>query len=155
MRTTIAASFFRISIPFQTLDQPLQLYALDIVYCFMTQLKLISALQGDLTAISNWPNSWQLKLNIAKCETLVTSNKWNLANFTYCINGQLIYWNNLLWWRSKHCIHVISIATKSLNCSHYSLFGCIGEGQVWRHSPHAAFNILMNHNSSNCYLLYM
>jgi len=47
MRTTIAASFFRISIPFQTLDQSLQLFALDIMYCFMTQLKLISALQGD------------------------------------------------------------------------------------------------------------
>jgi len=53
-----------------------------------------SALQDDLTAISNRANCWQLKLNIAKCEAITITNKRNPVNFTYCINGQSISWNN-------------------------------------------------------------
>ena len=114
-------------------NSTIKLFADDVLlYAPANTQKECSALQDDLTAIFNWANRWQLKLNIAKCEALSITNKQKPVNFTYCVNRQLISWNNsvkylgvlvdrkLSW--SKHCRYAINKATKSLNCLHHS--GC-------------------------------
>ena len=75
-----------------------------------------------------------VKLNITKCEALAITNKRNAINFTYSINGQSLSWNNFvkyldllvdhkLSW-SKHCRHAVKKAIRSLNCLHFSMYGC-------------------------------
>ena len=116
-------------------NSKIKLFADDVLlYAPANTQQECSALQDDLTAISNWTNCWQLKLNIVKCEALAITNKWKPVNFTYYINGQSILWNNpvkylgvlvdgkLSW--SKHCRYAINKATKSLNCLRRSMFGC-------------------------------
>ena len=116
-------------------NSKIKLFADDVLlYAPANTQQECSALQDDLTAISNWTNCWQLKLNIVKCEALAITNKRKPVNFTYCINGQSILWNNpvnylgvlvdgkLSW--SKHCRYAINKATKSLNCLRRSMFGC-------------------------------
>ena len=76
-------------------NSKIKLFADDaLLYAPANTQQECSALQDDLTAISNWTNCWQLKLNIVKCEALAITNKRKPVNFTYCINGQSILWSN-------------------------------------------------------------
>jgi len=55
----------------------IKLFADDVLlYAPANNEQECCALQNDLTAIFNWTNQWQLKLNITKCEALAITNEW-------------------------------------------------------------------------------
>ena len=110
----------------------INLFADGILYAPANNEQECRALQNNLTAIFNWTNRWQLKLNIAKCEALAITNKRKPISFTYFINGQSLSWNNpvkylglLVDRKLKHCRHVVKKATRSLlNCLRFLIYRC-------------------------------
>jgi len=69
-------------------NSTIKLFANDVLlYAPANTEQECCALQGDLHAISNWANCWQLKLNIGKCEVLAITNKRRPVNFSYYFNG--------------------------------------------------------------------
>ena len=94
-----------------------------LLYAEVNTTKDCLALQDDLSAVVT---RWQLKLNSAKCEALMITNKRKPIPFIYRINQRPISWcspvkylgllvdTKLSW--SKHCKFVVGKGIRSLNC---------------------------------------
>ena len=74
-------------------NSTIKLFADDVLlYAPVCTIKDCSTLQDDLTAVAQWANCWQLKLNPCKCEALAITNKCNPAlKFIYHINQEPIF----------------------------------------------------------------
>ena len=49
-----------------------------------------------MSRLYDWTVAWQVRLNPAKCEALIISNKCSLPQFTYTFNGGAISWKSLV-----------------------------------------------------------
>ena len=101
----------------------LKLYADDVtLYREIKSVEDCHLLQEDLDRICDWANKWQLRLNAAKCEAFLISNKRKTISFDYFVNHSSLSWSptvkylvrSTLSW-SYHCKYVSAKASKTLN----------------------------------------
>ena len=148
----------------------IKLFADDVLlYAEVNTTKDCLALQDDLSAVVSWSTCWQLKLNSAKCEALMITNKRKPIPFMYHINQQPISWcspvkylgllvdSKLSW--SKHCKFAVGKGTRSLNCLRRSMFSCSRSAKyaaykaIVRPTLEYAATVWNPHNSGDIHLL--
>ena len=91
-----------------------------VIYREVSHRSDVEELQRDLEIISNWTKTWQLALNVEKCEVMEITNRRTTIRYDYCV-GHIIdaklKWNN-------HCQSIAAKATRILNFLKRSLSGC-------------------------------
>ena len=117
------------------INSPLRLFADDcLLYGVIDSVEDTNRLQEDLTRLSEWTNTWQLKFNVSKCTVIRCTRSLTPLTHDYILNNHIlnisdqhtylgvIIHKTLSW--SPHISDIVTKASRTLNFMKRNLSKC-------------------------------